>query len=99
MKDLKEVYAFIENRIAKENIGEHDGDNRFICEGVEHMMDAWQQDHEGCTPIGVCYEDPHPWSRGYYPMVYEDENGNRYYTHINIEYIHEYFDELMQITG
>lgn len=74
-------YNFIECHIAKSNIGEHDSDNRFLLEGIDKQIDSWQEEHPGCTLVGVCYEYPHPSCKGYYPIVYEDENGNRFWTH------------------
>lgn len=86
---IKDDFYFIDNRIASENIGEHDGDNRFLLESVQDMMKSWNKEHEGCTPIGVCYDDS---TKKYdcYPMVYEDQNGNRFYTHIPVDTIKEY---------
>ena len=89
---LKDDFHFLDNKIHKENIGEHDGDNRFLCEGVENMMNTWKETHENCTPIGVCYEFPHEIYKGFYPMVYEDENGNRFWTHIDVSTIKEYME-------
>lgn len=85
-------YAFINCRIAKENIGEHDADNRFLMEGVENQIRRWKETHEGCTLIGICYEDPHPCYRGYYPMVYEDETGSRFWTHWDVDTFCEYVE-------
>lgn len=86
---IKDDFYFIDNRIASENIGEHDGDNRFLLESVRNMMKSWKEEHEDCTPIGVCYDDS---TKKYdcYPMVYEDQNGNRFYTHIPVDTIKEY---------
>ena len=35
---LKEEWSFRENRIARENIGEHDADNRFLMEPVHWQL-------------------------------------------------------------
>ena len=78
------MYEFIECHVAKDNIGEHDGDNRFLLESIEKRFESWQKDHEGCTPIGICYEDEHPRFKGFYPMVFEDKAGNRYWTHWDV---------------
>lgn len=78
-------YSFIDCRISVENIGEHDGDNRFIMEDMPNQIPRWYEDHEGCTIVGICYEDPHPYYKGFYPMVYEDQNGDRFYTHWNVD--------------
>lgn len=82
---LKDDFYFIDNNIAKENIGEHDGDNRFIAEGIKGLMPKFYETHPGCIPLGICYEDEHPRFKGFFPMVFEDENGNRFYDHIDIE--------------
>ena len=87
---MNKDYLFIENHISKENIGEHDADNFFLCEEVKNQVKAWQERHEGCTLIGVCYEEPHPRYHGFYAVVYEDENGNRFWTHWNIDEVKEY---------
>lgn len=89
---LKDDFYFIDNKIARENIGEHDGDNRFLAEGINELMPKFYETHPGCTPIGICYEDEHPSFRGFFPMVFEDENGNRFYDHIDIETIKEYLE-------
>lgn len=89
---LKNDFYFLDNKIHKENIGEHDGDNRFLCEGIENLMTMWKETHEGCTPIGICYEFPHEYCHGFYPMVYEDENGDRFWTHIDVWTIKEYME-------
>lgn len=89
---LKDDFYFIDNNIAKENIGEHDGDNRFIAEGIKSLMPKFYETHPGCTPVGVCYEDEHLRFKGFFPMVFEDENGNRFYDHIDIETIKEYLE-------
>lgn len=86
---IKDDFYFIDNRIASENIGDHDGDNRFLLESVRDMMSSWKKEHEDCTPIGVCY-DYSTKKYNCYPMVYEDQNGNRFYTHIPIDTIKEY---------
>ena len=89
---LKDDFYFIDNRISIENEGEHDGDNRFLCEGIENMMNVFYETHPGCTPIGICYEDEHSIYRGFFPMVFEDEDGNRFYDHIDILSIKEYLE-------
>lgn len=85
-------YDFFNCRISKENIGEHDYDNRFLIDNIDDQLETWKEQHEGCTPIGICYELPSRY-HGYYPMVYEDENGNRYWTHWNVDITKEYLDE------
>ncbi len=89
---LKDDFYFIDNNVAKENIGEHDGDNRFIAEGIKSLMPKFYETHPGCIPLGICYEDEHPRFKGFFPMVFEDENGNRFYDHIDIETIKEYLE-------
>jgi phosphoglycerate-specific signal transduction histidine kinase len=36
-------YSFTECHIAKENIGEHDGDNRFLMESFDKQIEKWQK--------------------------------------------------------
>lgn len=88
---LKEEWSFRENRIARENIGEHDADNRFLLEDIHRQLTHWKSDHEDCTPIGICYDDEEE-NYGCYPMVFEDKYGNRFYTHVNIKTIEEYIE-------
>lgn len=88
-KKIKDIYYFINNKIAYENIGEHDADNRFILQTLYNQMSTWQAEHPGCTPIGVCYDEREE-KNGFRPMVYEDEHGDRFYTHIDIASIEEY---------
>ena len=88
---LKEEWLFRENRIARENIGEHDADNRFLLEDIHRQLTHWKSNHEDCTPIGICYDEEEE-KYGCYPMVFEDKNGNRFYTHVNIKTIEEYIE-------
>ena len=85
---LKDEWSFRENRIDPQNLGEHDGDNRFFMETVPNHLKAWREEHPGCTPIGICYDESEK-SYGCYPMVFEDENGNRFYTHVDIKAVEE----------
>ena len=65
----------------------------FLLEDILHHVDAWQREHEGCTLIGVCYEENDYTDNDYFhPVIYEDENGNRYWTHFDIETLKEYLD-------
>lgn len=86
---LKDEWYFINNRINIENIGEHDGDNRFMLEDTPNQLKAWKENHEGCTPIGICY-DKNIEKYGCFPMVFEDENGNRAYVHVDIKSVEDY---------
>ena len=88
---LKEEWLFRENKIARENIGEHDADNRFLLEDIHRQLTHWKSNHEDCTPIGICYDEEEE-KYGCYPMVFEDKNGNRFYTHVNIKTIEEYIE-------
>ena len=90
-KSLKQEWAFRENHIAKENIGEHDADNRFLTEGIHRQLTHWKNTHEDCTPIGICYDEEME-NYGCYPMVFEDEDGNRFYTHVDIKTVEEYIE-------
>ena len=86
-------YSFIDCHIAKENIGTHDFDNRFVAEPMARQIEYWQEEHPGCTIIGMCYDEETKKYGGYYPMVYEDENGFRYYTHWDVKTYLEYKEE------
>lgn len=86
-------YTFVDCHISKDNIGEHDFDNSFCAENMEHQIEKFYETHEGCTIVGICYEDPHPYYKGYYPLVFEDENGNRFYTHWNVGTFKEYVSD------
>lgn len=88
---LKEEWLFRENKIARENIGEHDADNRFLMEPVYWQLRTWKSSHEDCIPIGICYDEEEE-NYGCYPMVFEDKDGNRFYTHVNIKTIEEYIE-------
>ena len=88
---LDEEWSFRKNKIAKENIGEHDADNRFLLEDTYRQLRRWKSTHEGCVPVGVCY-DQETENYGCYPLVYEDENGNRFYTHCDIKSVEEYIE-------
>lgn len=91
MTKVKDEFYFIDGKIAFENIGEHDADNRFLLEDIHQQMRKWRDEHPDCTPIGVCY-DERVEKCGFRPMVYEDKNGNRFYTHIDIPTIKEYIE-------
>lgn len=88
---LDEEWSFRKNKIARENIGEHDGDNRFLLSDIHRQLRHWKNSHENCTPIGICYDEEEE-NYGCYPMVFEDENGNRFYTHCDIKTIEEYIE-------
>lgn len=87
--NLDKEWAFRKNSIARENIGEHDADNRFMGYGIHRQLTEWQEDHPGCTPIGICYDKAEE-KYGCFPMVYEDQDGNRFYTHCDIKTVEEY---------
>lgn len=106
----KELYAFLERHIDFYNCGQHDLDNSFllsdygqIMKGLKHARDglvpefaSWSSSHWMCTPIGICPENMHktPGMR-YVAMVFEDDQGNRYFTHVPGYWVDEYkvFDQ------
>ncbi len=88
----KNDYSFLDCKISKENIGEHDADNRFMMESIPKQLNAWKEDHPGCIMIGVCYEDEHPNYKGFFPFVYEDQSGNRFWTHWDLSSIEDYME-------
>ena len=93
-KRIREVWGpLFDCPIAAGNIGEHDADNSFMSAPLEKQLDEWQQDHEGCVPIGICYDKSVGRYDGeYQPMVFEDDKGDRYYTHIDFQSRTDYFD-------
>ena len=90
---MKIDYSFVENRIAIENIGKHDPNNIWINEDFPKQIQAWKELNPNCTIIGICYDDSiAKYNERYRPMVYEDENGDRFYTHWDVETYKEYRD-------
>jgi len=89
MRDISDEWSFRTNRIARENIGTHDADNRFLSKDIQIQLSTWRGTHQGCTPIGICYDESEE-NYGCYPMVYEDESGNRFYTHCDIKSVEDY---------
>ena len=75
MRDISDEWSFRANRIARENIGTHDADNRFLSKDIQIQLSTWRGTHQGCTPIGICYDESEE-NYGCYPMVYEDEAEN-----------------------
>lgn len=82
-------YSWIKNRISKENIGSHDADNRFLLEDVERQISKYLHERPDITLLGVCYDDAVE-NYDCYPLVYEDKNGNRFYTHWDVNAFLEY---------
>ena len=85
-------YEFLNHRFSEDYVrwNNHDGDNRFLLSDDLNMVDAWQEDHEGCTLLGVVnVENCHTSHKGYYPVIYSDENENYYWTHFPIDFIKE----------
>jgi len=81
---VKDIYGFLKHHVDLYNCGVHDMDNSFLHkEGLVEEFAAWQGTHEDCVPIGICKENCKklPGMR-YYAMVFEDERGGRYYTHV-----------------
>lgn len=91
MSSLLQDFSFIKSKISVENIGEHDADNRFLVEDIHNQMKYWRELHPDCVPVGVCYDESMN-KYGFFPMVYEDKNGNRFYTHIDVSTIKEYLE-------
>ena len=85
-----EDYSFIECRISKENIGEHEMDNSFLAEPLQDQIGTLKK-KLNCQPIGICYELPYPNMRcPYYPLVCEDKDGNRFWVHWDVDTFKEY---------
>ena len=82
-------FSFLDKHVDIYNLGQHDMDNSFIfTDFIVWQLPAWQARHEGCTPIGICKESTNGGG-AYIAMVFEDEDGNRYYTHVPASWIDE----------
>jgi len=79
-------YSFLDKHVDSANLGQHDNDNSFLFKDcLLDQFAAWESTHPGCIPIGICPEAKHHSDDRIYEfiaMVYEDENGNRYYVHV-----------------
>ena len=91
MSSLERDWDFRHNKISRYNLGTHDADNRFMMYDIHKQLDAWKEEHPGCTPIGICYDEEEE-HYGCYPMVFEDQDGNRFYTHVDIKTVEEYIE-------
>ena len=75
-------FSFLDKHVDIYNLGQHDLDNSFIfTDFIVWQFPVWQAHHEGCVPIGIC-EESTDGNGAYIAMVFEDEDGNRYYTHV-----------------
>lgn len=96
----KGIYRFLEHHVDWYNCGEHDLDNSFLLvkgeQGLVPEFNKWQDNHPDCVPVGVCEQrrDESP-SMLYVAMVFEDEDGRRYFVHVPSYWIDEYkaFDD------
>jgi hypothetical protein len=83
-------YSFVDCHIAKENIGEHEPYNGWINAPMPKQIEEWQRCFPDCTPIGICYDDSEAKYDRYRPMVFEDADGHRFYTHWDVTTYEEY---------
>ena len=75
-------FSFMDKHVDLLNIGQHDYDKGFVLgEFMCWQFPTWQRNHPGCTPIGICKESTNCEGL-FFAMVYEDKDGNRYYTHV-----------------
>lgn len=88
----KSRFDFLDIRIDKNNIGTHEKDNRFLMAPTLMLELDWlADDYEGYTPIGVCLDESVKYdyegsgSNLYYPMIMENNNGDRIWIHIPYE--------------
>ena len=76
-------FSFLNKHVDINNLGQHDLDNSFLyTDFIVWQFPAWQGQHEGCTPIGICEESTNGVAGEFIAMVFENENGNRYFTHV-----------------
>jgi hypothetical protein len=97
-------YSFMKCRIALENIGEKEADNSFLLENtVDKQLEALKKTYEAyydkITIIGWCLEKNAKETvceLDYYPLVFEDEYGDRHWIHAPYE---NYNSEISGITN
>lgn len=86
-------YSFLFHHVDIDNCGEHDMYNAFLFadDGLVGEYAAWQNANPGCVPVGICPENVHDAGVGfvYYAMVYEDEEGRRFFVHVPAYWIDE----------
>ena len=83
-------FSFLNKHVDIYNLVQHDMDNSFIFQDfIVWQFPAWQARHENCTPIGICEESTNGYYGEFIAMVFEDEDGNRYYTHVPASWIDE----------
>lgn len=77
-------YSFLFRHVDLHNIGQHDMCNAFLRgNGLAEEFALWQEDTPGAIPIGVCPEaGKRFYGMDYIAMVFEDEDGRRYYVHV-----------------
>ena len=78
-------YSFLFKPVDLHNIGQLDIDNAFLRHGngLAEDLAAWMENTPGAIPIGVCHEAARRCCGvEYIPMVFEDEDGRRYYVHV-----------------
>lgn len=88
MKDL----SFLGRHVDLYNCGQHDLDNSYMFEcdlnsTLEQEVEAFMRRHEDCVPVGIC-EENRDWST--VALVFEDQDGNRYFTHVPEYWLREY---------
>ena len=87
-------YSFLFHHVDRDNCGQHDMYNGFLCcNGLSDGFADWQEENPGAIPIGVCPENTHNTSDDplgqFLAMVYEDPDGNRYFVHVPRYWIEE----------
>lgn len=86
----KEDYSFLEHHVDISNLGEHDSDNSFLfSDFLIWQFPSWKKNHEDCIPIGICSESTNGPDGWFVAMVFEDAQGNRYYTHVPASWVEE----------
>ena len=84
--------SFLGRHVDLYNCGQHDLDNSYMFEcdlnsTLEQEVEAFMRRHEDCVPVGIC-EENRDWST--VALVFEDQDGNRYFTHVPEYWLREY---------
>lgn len=95
----KDRFDFLNIRISEENLGTRELYNRFLYSPTpDSQLDSLLKDFEGYKPIGVCLSDDYCKGYGtkYYPVILENDNGERLWIHIPYETWKNEYDGLTQ---
>jgi hypothetical protein len=81
---MKHDFSFLFRHVDINNLGQHDLYNGFLRkEGLVEEFEDWQENNPGAVPVGICEECRSECGNFVYvAMVYEDEEGRRYFVHV-----------------